>query len=289
MEGLSEQLGAYGPLIVGALKALAFLVIGWLVANALSASVRRRVTRNPRIDQTLGAFFAALVKWLVLIVVLIAVLQLFGFEATSLVAVLGAATLAVGLALQGTLGDLAAGVMLLVFRPYRLEQYVDIAGTAGTVKDLNLFTTELVTPDNVQIIVPNGKAWGSIITNYSAHPIRRLDLGFRIDYGDDADQAMKIVIDIASDDKRVHADPAAWVRIVKLSESSVDLGIRLWCDSGDYWDLKFDMIKRIKEAFDKNGISIPYPHLIQVQKRGPTGLPEDGITAGPRADSGLAS
>ncbi|QPC41940.1 mechanosensitive ion channel [Kaustia mangrovi] len=266
MEGISEQLGAYGPLVVSAIKALLFLVVGWIVAGALSAFVRRSVTRNSRIDDTLGVFFASIVKWLVLIAVVIAVLQLFGFEATSLVAVLGAATLAVGFALQGTLADLAAGVMLVIFRPYRLNQYVDIGGTAGTVKDVNLFTTELVTPDNVQIVMPNGKAWGSVITNYSAHPTRRLDLGFGIDYGDDADKAMSVITDLATGDKRVHKDPAPWVRVVNLGESSVDLGVRLWCDAGDYWDLKFDMTKQVKEAFDKNGISIPYPHSVEIQK-----------------------
>ncbi|WP_157014785.1 mechanosensitive ion channel family protein [Mesorhizobium xinjiangense] len=266
MEGLAGQLGAYGPLVVGALKALVFLVVGWIVANAISGFVRRQVTRSEHIDNTLGTFFASLVKWLILIVVFIAVLQIFGFEATSLIAVLGAATLAIGFALQGTLADLAAGVMLIVFRPYKLDQYVDIDGTAGTVKDINLFVTELVTPDNVQIIVPNGKAWGSIIRNYSAHATRRLDLEFGIDYGDDADKAIKIITDISGADARVHDDPAPWVRVVNLGESSVDLGVRLWCDAGDYWDLKFDMTKQIKEAFDKKGISIPYPHAVEIQK-----------------------
>ena len=188
-------------------------------------------------------------------------LQLFGFEATSLVAVLGAATLAIGFALQGALADLAAGVMLIIFRPYRIGQYVDVGGTAGTVKDINLLITEMATPDNVQITIPNGKAWGSIITNYSAHPTRRLDLGFGIDYGDDADKAMAIISDIAKADERVHDDPAPWVRVVNLGDSSVDLGVRLWCAAGDYWELKFALTKQVKEAFDEGGISIPYPHV----------------------------
>lgn len=266
MQGLSTQFGSLGPIIVSALQALIFLILGWIIAGALSGFVRRTVKRSPRIDDTLGGFFASLVKWLVLTVVVIAVLQLFGFQATSLVAVLGAATLAIGLALQGTLANVASGVMLIAFRPYKLGQYVDIGGTAGTIKDLNLFTTELVTPDNVQIIMPNGKAWGSIITNYSAHPTRRLDLSFGIDYGDDANKAMSLITDIAAADSRVHADPAPWVRVVNLGESSVDLGVRLWCDAGDYWELKFEMTKRVKEAFDKNGVSIPYPHTVEIRK-----------------------
>ena len=268
MQGLLAHLGPLGPLIVNGIQALIFLIVGWIVAGVLGRFVRRSVMRNARIDDTLGSFFASIVKWLVLAAVVIAVLQLFGFQATSLVAMLGAATLAIGLALQGTLADVAAGVLLIVFRPYKLDQYVDIGGTAGTVKDLNLFTTELATPDNVQIIMPNGKAWGSIITNYSAHPTRRLDLSFGIDYGDDADKAMALITKVASADERVHDDPAPWVRVMNLGESSVDLGVRLWCDAADYWELKFEMTKRVKEAFDKSGISIPYPHSVEIQKKG---------------------
>lgn len=267
MEGLIEQLGAYGPIVFNAVKALAFLIIGWIVAGTLSRFVRRRVESNPKIDDTLGAFFAAILKWLILIAVLIAVLQVFGFEATSLVAVLGAATLAIGFALQGTLADLAAGVMLIIFRPYKVGQYVDIGGTAGTVQDLNLFVTELVTPDNVQIIMPNGKAWGAIVTNFSTHDTRRLDLNFGIGYGDDADKAMETIKKIASADERIHDDPAPWVRVVNLGDYSVDLATRLWCDTGDYWDLKFDMTKQIKEAFDQAGVTIPYPHTVEIHKQ----------------------
>jgi len=266
MNQAMADMGGYGPLVFNVIKALFVLVIGWIAAGALSGLVRRRVNATPRIDPTLGNFVASVVKWVVLIIVLVAVLGLFGIEATSLVAILGAATLAIGLALQGTLSDLAAGFMLILFRPYKLGQYVDIGGTAGTVKDLNLFVTELVTPDNVQIIVPNGQAWGAIITNYSAHDTRRCDLSFGIDYGDDADKAMTIITELAEADARVHKDPAPWVRVTNLGDSSVDLGVRLWCDAADYWELKFAMTKAVKEAFDAKGISIPYPHSVEIQK-----------------------
>ncbi len=263
---LMETASGYGPILLNALKALVVLVVGWTIAGIVGGTVRRRINRTPQIDKTLGNFVASVVKWVLLLVVFIAVLGIFGIEATSLVAVLGAATLAVGLALQGTLADLAAGFMLILFRPYKLGQFVDIGGTAGTVENLDLFVTELVTPDNVQIIMPNGKAWGSVITNYSAHATRRLDLGFGIDYGDDADKAMGIILRIAEGDPRVHADPAPWVRVVGLGESSVDLGVRLWCAAEDYWDLKFDMLKRVKEAFDAEGVTIPYPHSVEISK-----------------------
>jgi len=262
-----EQLGGLDALIVSAIKALVVLVLGWMVAGFASRMIRRKVASIPEMDATLGNFIASMVKTVILLVVLVAVLGMFGIEATSLVAMLGAATLAIGLALQGTLSDLAAGFMLVLFRPYKLGQYVDIAGTAGTVVDLNLFVTELVTPDNVQIIIPNGQAWGAVITNYSAHDTRRVDYLFGIDYGDSADEAMKIILDLAGADPRVKADPAPWTKVTNLGDSSVDIGVRLWCDAADYWDLKFDMTKTVKEAFDAKGISIPYPHSVEIHKQ----------------------
>ncbi len=268
MEEVVTQTGALGPLIMNAAKALIVLIVGWIVAGAVGGMVRRRINATPQIDPTLGNFMASIVKWAILAMVLVAVLGIFGIEATSIVAILGAASLAIGLALQGTLSDLAAGVMLVVFRPYKMGQYVDIGGTAGSVVDLNLFTTELVTPDNVQIIVPNGQAWGSIITNYSAHDTRRVDLVFGIDYGDSADEAMQVILDVAKADKRIHSDPEPWARVTNLGDSSVDLTARLWCNAADYWDVKFEITKAIKEAFDAKGVSIPYPHTVEIHKQG---------------------
>mgnify|MGYP001824971950 CR=1 FL=1 len=266
MENLIEQIGGYGPLVINAVKAVIVLIVGWMVAGALSGMVKRRVTASARIDDTIGGFVAGAVKWVILLIVLIAVLHLFGLHATSLVAVLGAATLAIGMALQGTLSAQAAGFMQILFRPFRVGHYIDAGGTAGTVKEINLFVTELATPDNVQIIMPNGQVWGSIITNYSTHPTRRVDLTFGIDYGDDADKAMDVIGQVATADERVHADPEPWMRVTNLGDSSVDIGVRLWCNAGDYWELKFAMTKAVKEAFDKAGISIPYPHTVEIHK-----------------------
>ncbi len=266
MQELIEEAGAYWPLILNAVKALVVLVLGWIAAAAIGRFARRKVMSSRHLDITIGNFVAGLVRWALLLVVLIAVLNIFGIEATSLVAVLGAATLAIGLALQGTLSNVAAGVMLVVFRPYKLEQFVDIGGTSGTVKDLNLFFTELNTPDNIQIIVPNGQAWGSVITNYSAHDTRRLDLVFGIDYSDNADTAMSIIQRVVRADERAHKEPEPWVRVTNLGDSSVDLTLRVWCAAADFWELKFDLMKRIKEAFDAEGISIPYPHAVEIRK-----------------------
>lgn len=265
---LSNELGWLMPLLTSAVKALVVLIVGWIVAGWVGNVIRRRINRTPHIDPTLGNFVASTVKWVVLAMVLVAILGIFGIQATSLVAIMGAASLAIGLALQGTLSDLAAGVMLVVFRPYKLGNFVDIGGTSGTVKDLTLFTTELATGDNIQIIIPNGKAWGAVITNYSANPTRRVDLTFGIDYGDDIDLAMEIILKLANADARVLSDPEPWVRVTNLGDSSVDITTRLWCASADYWELKFAMTKAVKEAFDKGGISIPYPHQVEVRKEG---------------------
>ncbi len=264
MENVIDELGAYTPLIIAAVKALVVLVVGWTLAGFVGSFVRRQVNKHKRIDKTLGNFAATIATWAIRIMVLLAVLNLFGIEATSVVAVLGAATLAVGLALQGTLADLAAGIMLVIFRPYRLGQYVDISGTSGTVTEIALFFTELTTPQNVQIIVPNGQAWGSIITNYSAHDTRRLDLVFGIDYSDSADTAMRIILDNARADERVMSEPEPWARVTNLGDSAVDITARLWTATDDFWNVKFELTKAIKEDFDAQGISIPFPHQVNV-------------------------
>lgn len=253
------------PLAIEAAKALIVLILGWSIAGAVSRFVRRRVLASERIDDTIGTFVASITRWVILLITFIAVLNLFGIQATSLVAMLGAATLAIGMALQGTLSDLAAGFMIILFRPYRLGQFVDIGGTAGTVKDINLFFTELATPDNVQVIVPNGKAWGTIISNYSHHTTRRVDLTFGIDYADDAGKAMAIILRQADADGRVLSDPEPWVRVTNLGDSSVDLTARVWVAAADYWEVKFALTRAVKEAFDAEGVSIPYPHQVLVQ------------------------
>ncbi len=267
MQIVIDQLGAFAPLVIAAVKAVVVLVVGWMLAGFVGRFVRRQVNSHPQIDKTLGNFAATVTIWALRIMVLLAVLNLFGIEATSVVAVLGAATLAIGLALQGTLADLAAGIMLVVFRPYRLGQYVDINGTGGTVTEIALFFTELTTPQNVQIIVPNGQAWGSVITNYSAHDTRRLDLTFGIGYGDDADKALRIILDHARNDSRVMTDPEPWARVTNLGESAVEITARLWTSTDDFWDAKFELTKAIKEDFDAQGISIPFPHRVIIEKR----------------------
>lgn len=265
LSDISGIAAGYAPLVIAAAKALLVFILGWIVAGFASRMLRKRVNASEQIDNTIGNFAASILRWLILLVTFIAVLNLFGIQATSLVAMLGAATLAIGMALQGTLSDLAAGFMIILFRPYKLGQYVDVGGAAGTVKDINLFFTELATPDNVQIIVPNGKAWGAIITNYSHHATRRVDLVFGISYDDDAGQAMDIIRGQAEADGRVLSDPEPWFRVTNLGDSSVDITARLWVAADDYWDVKFALTKTVKEAFDAAGITIPYPHQVMIQ------------------------
>lgn len=264
---LAQTLAAdAAPFLWDVAKAFLFLIIGFWAAALVRRIIRKRAIASVRIDDTLGVFVSNIAYYLILVFVIIAVLQLFGFEATSLVAVLGATTLAIGLALQGTLSHLAAGVMLVMFRPYKLYEFIRIGGESGTVEEINLFFTQLVTPQNIQVIVPNGDAWGSTIVNYSRKETRRLDVTFGIDYGDDIDKAMGIILDIANADERCHAEPAPWVRVTTLNNSSVDLQLRIWCNTSDYWEVNFSVLKKVKEAFDAGGITIPYPHQVEIHK-----------------------
>lgn len=260
----------YGDSILGfgakAVGALVVLIIGLRVAGWLGRLVRSISMQQESIDDTLGNFFGSLVRWAVTAAVFIAVLQVFGVPATSFVAILGALTLAIGLSLQGALGNIASGVMIMIFRPYKLGDYVEAAGAAGTVKDINLFQTVLATPDNVQIMVPNSQAIDGVIKNYSGYATRRVDLTFGIDYGDDIDKALGIILRIANADKRILKDPEPFARVVNLGDSSVDIQTRNWVLADDYWNVRFDLIQSIKEAFDENNVSIPYPHQVEIKK-----------------------
>ena len=260
----------YGDDVLGfgaqAVGALIVLVVGLRVAGWLGGLVRSIALKQENIDDTLGNFFGSMVRWAVTAAVFIAVLQVFGVPATSFVAVLGALTLAIGLSLQGALGNIASGVMIMIFRPYKLGGYVEAAGAAGTVKDINLFQTVLATPDNVQVMVPNSQAIDGVIKNYSGYSTRRVDVTFGIDYGDDIDKAIGIIKSIVDADKRIMRDPEPFAKVVNLGDSSVDIATRNWVNASDYWDVKFDLTRQIKEAFDQQGISIPYPHQVEIVK-----------------------
>lgn len=249
---------AWGLSVIGA---LAILVIGWSLSRWAEKLTRGALAKSPRVEPTLTTFFSSLVRYLVLAFTIIAVLSQFGIQTASLIAVLGAAGLAIGLAMQGTLSNIAAGVMLLIFRPFRIDDYVEVSGQSGTVASINLFITELTTPDNKQIIVPNSNIWGQSIVNYSYHPTRRLDLEFGISYGDDVDVAIGVIREILEAEVRALKDPEPLIVVGDLGASSVDLTVRVWVSAADYWPLKFDLTKQLKQTFDDRGIGIPFPQM----------------------------
>ena len=267
---VQELMTQYGPMmVVATLKvvgALFVLLIGLRLAGWLASVVKKQTSKRQGIDDTLGSFFGSLVRWFVTAAVVIASLQVFGVQATSFVAILGALTLAIGLSLQGALGNIASGVMIMLFRPFKLGDFVELSGVSGTVRDINLFQTVLATVDNVKIIVPNSQSIDSVIKNYSGYETRRCDIVFGIDYDDNMDDAIAIIKRLVDADERIHRDPEPFVKVTNLGDSSVDIQTRLWVNSADLWNVKFEMTKKVKEAFDAEGISIPYPHRSLVMK-----------------------
>ena len=257
----------YGANLVGA---LIMLIGGWIVAGWVRRGVLRLLDRVRRVDETLKPVIASVARYSILIFILIAVLAQFGIHTTSIIAVLGAAGLAVGLALQGTLQNIAAGFMLLFLRPFRVGDYIDAEGLAGTIDEVGVFTTHMHTYDGIYLQVPNGQLWNRAIRDYSRLPTRRLDIVVGISYADDIDKAQAVVMDLLENDTRAHADPAPEVMVNELAESSVNLGLRCWTDAGDYGSLRFDLTKAAKQRLDAEEITIPFPqrevHLYQAEK-----------------------
>ncbi len=257
-DSLDQAVGLVSTWGIQVLGAIAVLIVGRWIAGMIRKAVARGMERA-KADASLVPFISSMAYYLAITVVVIAVLNLFGIETTSLVAVLGAAGLAVGFALQGTLSNFAAGVMILVFRPFRVGDFVNAAGVAGSVQEIGIFVTVLHTPDNVKIIVPNSEIGGGIITNFSANDRRRNDLVVGISYDDDISVAVDTIQRVLKEDSRVHSDPAPVVAVSELADSSVNLVVRPWCDATDYWPLRFDLTRKLKEELERAGCSIPYP------------------------------
>ncbi|MCH8154231.1 MAG: mechanosensitive ion channel [Proteobacteria bacterium] len=254
----------YGLDVVGA---LIILIGGWVAAGWVRRKLLRVLERTPRVDQTLRPVIASVVRYVILVFVLIAVLAQFGVQTTSIIALLAAGGLAIGLALQGTLQNIAAGIMILFLRPFRIGDYIDAEGLAGTIDEIGLFTTQMRTYDGIYVEVPNGQLWNRAIRNYSRVTARRLDLVVGIGYDDDIDKALAALMDLLVKDERVNDDPAPQVMVEELAESSVNLNLRCWTDAGNYWSLRFDLTKAAKQRLDAEGITIPFPqrdvHLFQ--------------------------
>jgi small conductance mechanosensitive channel len=255
IQTLIEFALTYGLNVVGAIL---ILLIGRIVAGILRG-IALRGFRKAKVDETLTLFLGRLVFIGVVVFTVMAALARFGVETASFVVVLGAVGFAVGFALQGSLSNFAGGVMLIGFRPFKVGEFVEVAGVAGTVKEIELFTTTLATPDNIKIIVGNGAIFGSTIKNFSAYDTRRCDLAIGIGYDSDIEKAISLMDGLIRADGRVLAEPTHQVAVSELADSSVDFVVRMWCARENFWSLKFDMTRAIKEVFDAEGIEIPFP------------------------------
>ncbi|WP_340105241.1 mechanosensitive ion channel family protein [Rhodohalobacter sp. 8-1] len=268
LTGNSDALTAFfitrGMSLIGA---VIILIIGFTIAGWAAKRVRNSVFKSENFDDTLAPVFGQTVKAVILIVTLLAVLGQFGVETASIIAILGAAGLAVGLALQGTLSNVASGMMLLILRPFKVGDVIEVAGTFGVVDEVGLFTTEMHSFDNIGIVVPNSRVWGSEIQNLTQFDTRRCDLEFDISYTVDMDKAIGLIKDILDADDRILDEPEPLIAISALDDSSVVIRVRPWTATSDLWPLRYDLIKRVKEVFDENDISIPFPqrdvHLFQ--------------------------
>jgi len=262
-----EMLMEYGPKFI---LAIVVLIIGlWIikrVVRVLGEALGRR-----EIEVTLKRFLENLVSVLLKALLIISVASMIGIETTSFIAILGAAGLAIGLALQGSLSNFAGGVLLLLFRPYKVGDFIETEGHKGTVYSIQIFTTVLKTGDNKTIFVPNGPVANNSIVNYSTEPTRRVDMVFGISYDDDIDKARSIIAQLISNETRRLKEPDYQILVSELADSSVNFSVRVWVNSSDYWGVYFDMQESVKKAFDEAGVSIPYPHsdvyLHQVEEK----------------------
>ncbi len=252
---IKEILAIYGIRVIAA---LAIFIVGRWVAKGIRNLLRRIMVRS-KVDQTLISFVCNLSYVLLLVFVIIAALNKLGIETTSLIAILGAASLAIGLALRGSLSNFAAGVLMIIFRPFKVGDYIDGGGASGTVEEIQIFSTQLKTADNKTVIVPNAKVFGDKIVNYSDKGTRRVDMTFGIGYEDDIDKARSVILEIINADERVLKDQTPVVAVSELADSSVNFTVRAWTKSGDYWSFLWDTIEAVKKRFDTEGISIPYP------------------------------
>ncbi|PID78718.1 mechanosensitive ion channel protein [bacterium DOLJORAL78_65_58] len=257
-----DFLKTHGPeYIFQILMAIVILIVGRIVANVVRNAVTKAM-RSRNVDASLVGFCGSLIFFIIMAFTIIAVIGRFGVKTTSFVAILGAGAFAVGMALQGTLANFASGVMILLFRPFKVGDFIEAAGVAGVVKEISIFSTIVGTGDNKKVIVPNGQAYGGVITNYNGYATRRIDMVMGIGYESDMNKAMDIMNRILEGDARVLKDPSPTVAVSELADSSVNFVVRPWVKAGDYWAVKFDFLKKCKEEFDAAGIEIPFPQTV---------------------------
>jgi len=252
---IKEWLLQYGMNVVAA---IAILVIGRIAAGIIKSIIHRMMLRS-KVDETLVSFVTNLGYVAVMAFIVIAALSELGIQTASFIAVLGAAGLAIGLALQGSLSNFASGVLLVIFKPFKVGDYIEGGGIGGTVEQITIFTTELKSPDNKKIIVPNSKITADSIVNYSAKEERRVDMVVGVSYNDDLNHVRQVLTKIVSEDTRVLKEPAPTIAVLALADSCINFAIRPWVKTSDYWGVFFDMQEKIKNQFDAEGISIPFP------------------------------
>lgn len=258
-----ELLKAHGPKVIAALLTL---LIGRIIVGIIRSLIVKAMTRA-KVDPMLISFTASVSYIALMAFVVVSALEIIGFETTSFVAILGAAGLAIGLALQGSLANFASGVLMIIFKPFQVGNFIEAGGTAGIVEEITIFNTVMKTPDNRKIIVPNASITGGNITNNSANPIRRIDLTIGVSYSDNLDKVKTVLEDILQKETRMLPEPEYFIGISELGGSSVDFAVRPWVNSADWWPTRCDLLKTIKQRFDEEGISIPFPqrdvHLYQ--------------------------
>lgn len=256
-EQISDLIYSYAPKVIGA---LAVLIIGLWVISLITKAFRRMMKKRD-MDPSLHGFLASMVSIILKVLLFISVMSMVGIEATSFIAIIGAAGLAVGLALQGTLQNFAGGVIILLFKPYKVGDFIDGAGHMGSVAEIKIFTTILHTPDNKVVIIPNAQLSNSSLTNFSTMEDRRVDFTFGIGYGDDYDKAKSVLLDLINADDRIMKDPAPFIVLSELADSSVNIVVRVWAKGSDYWGIYFDMNEKVYKTFTKEGINIPFPQM----------------------------
>jgi len=254
------------PWGINIVMALVIFMVGKFIARVL-VNIAKKIMTKAKVDSILVNFIGSIISTILLLFVVIASLDQLGVDTTSLIALIGAAGLAIGLALQGSLQNLASGVMLIVFRPFNDGDFIEAAGVTGVVETIGIFTTTMRSGDNREIIVPNGAIFGGTITNYSRRTTRRVDMVFGIGYDDDIKKAKDILNRILEEDERILKDPAPVVAVAELADSSVNFNVRPWCATGEYWNVYFDTHEKVKLAFDAEGISIPYPQMDVHQRK----------------------
>ncbi|MAS15172.1 MAG: mechanosensitive ion channel protein [Nitratireductor sp.] len=253
---VSEFAVSYAFSILGA---IILIIAGFIVAGMVEKWVRSALDRFPSFDVTLTSFLSKIARYAVLVLVGVTVLAQFGVQTASIIAALGAAGLAIGLALQGTLQNVAAGIMLLVLKPFRVGEYVEASGISGTIQSIGLFATEMKTVDGLYILAPNSSLWNTSVTNYSRNTRRRNDLVIGIGYDDDIDLAQKTMLELAEADDRILSDQEPATFVSELGDSAVNITLRYWTTTSDWWQTRLDITKAAKKAFDEKGISIPFP------------------------------